>query len=286
MKFSFNIDIALLITIFTTFLFWCGYWYSYGYAEFFGVSISFFDLTVSTTIIDGLLVGADKLLTFLVIIFGFLFITTYSRKDFEFLLGLLGSVFAFIFITLRYKFFKEKIFRFKLAPQQSQLPLFPEFRKKQKKKNAFTKSKSVAFGKMYLQKNKMTIKQITHDIYGENQPNHSDKTFFNILAFYFLILIFTGLLYFIFYVGWTLQEDGKQTAQKYHDASFQFNDEENKKIVVFPSFIEKGQDKPSTYKLTNVCNKTSCFVVDAERNVKLVEIKDIVIQNGPIKKAP
>ena len=281
MKSSFNIDLALIITIFTAFLFWCGYWYSYGYAEFFGVSIGFFDLPVSTTIIDGLLVGVDKLLTFLVIILGFLFITTYSRKDFEFVLGLLGSAFAFIFMALRYKIFKEKISKFKLVPQQSQLPLFPKFRKKQKKENVFTKSNSLVFGRKYLQKNKMTIKQIRYDTYGEDQPGNSDKTFFNILAFYFLILIFTGLIYYIFYVGWTLQEDGKQTAQQYHNASFQLNDEENKKSIVFPSFIEKGQDKLSAYKLTNVCNKTSCFVVDSKRNVRLLELKDIEIHNNP-----
>lgn len=65
MKFSFNIDIALLITIFTTFLFWCGYWYSYGYAEYFGVPISFFELSLSTTLVDGIVVAPDRFLTLL-----------------------------------------------------------------------------------------------------------------------------------------------------------------------------------------------------------------------------
>ncbi|MEG0031770.1 hypothetical protein [Acinetobacter sp.] len=283
MKFSFNIDIALLITIFTTFLFWCGYWYSYGYAEFFGVSISFFDLAVSTTIIDGLLVGVDKLLTFLVIITSFLFITTYSRKDFEFVLGLIAAFFAFVVMVIRFKIFKSKPSKYKIIPPQSQLPLFPQFRIKQKKQNFITKSKSIAFAKNYLKKNKMTLKELSEDIYGNNQPGNTEKTAFNVLAFYALLLIFVGLIYFMFYVGWTLQKNGWDAAQNYYELNFQIKPSELPIPTVFPKFIGKEKNLHSGYRLTNICNQNSCFAVDIARNVKLVEIKEIVIQNGPVK---
>ena len=67
----------------------------------------------------------------------------------------------------------------------------------------------------------MTLKELSEDIYGNNQPGNTEKTVFNVLAFYALLLIFVGLIYFMFYVGWTLQKNGWDAAQNYYELNFQ-----------------------------------------------------------------
>jgi len=282
MKFSFNIDLALIITVFTAFLFWCGYWYSYGYAEYFGASISFFELSLPTTLIDGILVAPDRFLTLLITILVISFFAGYSRKDAEFTTGV-------IFTTLLFLLY---LVRFKIYDQHKKLKYFPITRplvtpyqieyifKKRKPRPPFSNCDAVKFSIKKLNKNKITYQQIANSAYGDNSQIDGEATVFRIFTHYFVLLIIVFAIFAIFSAGKNLQTEGFDMAKHNHEKSLLDNLSNDINYTKFPSFIEKGQDKPSTYKLTNVCNKTSCFVVDAKRNVKLVEVKDIVIQNG------
>ena len=59
MKFNINLDWAVITSIFTLFLFWCGYWYFSGFASFYNYEIDIFNLPLSQLLITGLTIGVN-----------------------------------------------------------------------------------------------------------------------------------------------------------------------------------------------------------------------------------
>ena len=57
MKININFDWAVLTSIFTFFLYWCGYWYLTGYLEFYNFDLDAFDIPVVSTILQGIVTG-------------------------------------------------------------------------------------------------------------------------------------------------------------------------------------------------------------------------------------
>lgn len=288
MKFSFNIDLALIITVFTAFLFWCGYWYNFGYAEYFGVPISFFELSLSTTLVDGIVVAPDRFLTLLTAILVISFFAGYSRKDAEFITGIIFTTFLFLLYLVRFKFYDQhkKLKYFPITSLQITPYQIEYIFKKRKRRPPFSNCDSVKFSLKKLNKNKITYQHIAHSAYGANSQISGDETILRIIAHYFVLLIIVLAIFAVFSAGKNLQSEGFKIAEHNHKTNFSTNIPKETNYTKFPAFIEKDQEKVSAYKLTNVCNKNSCFAVNSKRNVKLFEIKDIVIQNGPIKKAP
>ena len=288
MKFSFNIDLALIITVFTAFLFWCGYWYNFGYAEYFGVPISFFELSLSTTLVDGIVVAPDRFLTLLTAILVISFFAGYSRKDAEFIMGVIFTTVLFLLYLVRFKFYDQhkKLKYFPITSLQLTPYQVEYIFKKRKPRPLFCDCDAVKFSIKKLTKNKITYQQIANSAYGDSSQINGETTIFRIAIHYFVLLIFVYAFIAIFSAGQNLQAEGFKIAEHNHKTNFSTNIPKETNYTKFPAFIEKGQEKVSAYKLTNVCNKNSCFAVNSKRNVKLFEIKDIVIQNGPIKKAP
>lgn len=288
MKFTFNIDIAIIITAFTTFLFWCGYWYNYGYANFFGLPISFFELNLATTLIDGILVAPDKFLTVLLFTLLISFFSHYTQKDAEFCTGCIGSTLGFLFFLTKFlispKNKKNKYFPI-TNPLTSCVPFKTNYILKKKKGHSyFSNRESIKFSIKKLQEHNMTYKQVATSAYGHNVKTYGEKTVIRIAVYY--VVIFTIITIFIglFNTAQNLQYDGYNKAELNFQLNFTQSPSNKKEYTVFP-LIKSHGDPLNTFRLTNICNKESCFAVDAKKNVKLVAFKEITIINNLDKKA-
>ncbi len=286
MKFSFNFDIAVLITLLTSFLFWCGYWYNYGYVEYFGVTISFSDLSFPYALIDGLLAGIDKFLYMFIFLLFTAFLAGNSGKDGYFILNLIASsAIGLILIAYYLIYGMHKKNKYVYISPYYQSPLLKKnFPKKLRKKPDFSKNQLFVFTKKHLKEQKMDISSIKKDIYGgpEKETGIEKSIAIHLSALVLFILVISIL----FGSGMSLQNEGKLDAKRNFELNFKKRPAQaNELFHVFPKIEEindsepKDQNSLSEYLLTNICNKDSCFAVDNNKKTKLVKLENIEILN-------
>ncbi|ENX34895.1 hypothetical protein F889_01535 [Acinetobacter colistiniresistens] len=283
MKFTFNFDLAILITLLTSFLFWCGYWYNYGYGEFFGVTISFSDLSIPNTMIDGFLVGLDKffyLFLFLLIAF---FISNNSGKDGFFIFSIIVTstiwLSRFIYHFCFGQFKKSKYVYIQSYYQSPFLKKY--FPQPPRRTTDLTRNRSLAYAKNYLVKNRFDYSYIKKSIYGEGETGIIKKLGF----MYFALLIFISIILILFNSGMNLQIQGNKDAKNNFELSFKKREPEKNEIFrTFPKIKElKNQNLSNNYRLTNLCNKDSCFAVKQDKTTRLVKLESIEILNEDSK---
>lgn len=296
MKFSFNLDLALIISIFTAFLFWCGYWYSYGYLSFFHIPINFLELNLSTLAIEGLLTGIDTFAYLLMAIILLSFVSGFSKKDadfsFNFLTLIIASFLIFInyHIYTKYKLNKYRKMEIKIYPytysffQKNHKRLFSTNKKKKSKFNFFGSFKSFTYTNKRLEFYQMRMQDISKRTYGNETSFDINSAVLRFGLHYFgLLFILTAILY-LFNLGQNLHINGSQTAQQDLENSFSTKIPEDRlhKNFVFKTYRE--DDKESPYKLTSICNKDVCAVVNKEKEVKFIDLKKIEILPSESKK--
>lgn len=290
MKFTFNFDIAVLITLLTSFLFWCGYWYNYGYVEYFGVTISFSDLSFPYTLIDGLLVGIDKFISLFLFLLVTAFLAGNSGKNGVFIFNTLVSLLIGLIIFIRYFCYdKYKNHKYYYIVSYYQSPLLKKyFPKPVHKKPDFSKSKSFTFAKNYLVEKKIDFSTIKKSIYGKAEIDTGIVQ--NVLFYFSALLLFIFILLILLISGMSLQHEGQNEAKKNFELNFEKRKAEDKELFsVFPKIKEiksneaKSSEISSQYLLTNICNKDSCFAVNTDKITKLVKLENIEILNGKDK---
>lgn len=81
MKININFDWAVLTSIFTMFLYWCGYCYYIGYLSFYHHNLDAFDIPVASTVIQGMLTGYKAWCPLVAILIIFSYISSISKKQ-------------------------------------------------------------------------------------------------------------------------------------------------------------------------------------------------------------
>jgi hypothetical protein len=289
MKFSFNIDTAILITLTTSFLFWCGYWYNYGYSDYFGISISFFEMTIPMTLIDGLIVGIDKFLYFIVFIIFVAFLSGFTSRDASYAINCMTTAIVAAIIFLLYPIFhgKRRV-KYKYLSSHPRHPLLIKKKEHTTETSKFrlSKTKPYLFTQNFLYKNKMSFSQIKNTIYGDDNRELGSYIVLRLGIYYFFLIGIVLIILSMFRVGMNLQKTGFQDAENNFKRSFdpQLNIAKTS-FNYFPKIDEKESNVKDTFRLTNICNKEACIAVNKEQTTKLVKLEDIQIINQEDKES-
>lgn len=267
MKININFDWAFITSIFTIFLYWCGYWYNYGYVQYFENSINAFDIPIPSMVMDGLLVAVDK---FFYLITLFLCVSLVSsitlngcKKLFLDLFSNITFIILFLYHIFYNHLYKEAILiddnykRLGLADKS--IYIIHEISKKIKKNKLY----------LFLNDNSLIYQQ---KIKSEEGVIYSRFQFSLILHYLFLIFLLIGVLKF-FDVGSTLIKNGKKAAQESFVATLQHN---KKKSFTKVSISNQTQNNIPYYR-TGMCLKGSCLVTDLKGNSSIHDAKELTV---------
>lgn len=306
MKININFDWAVLTSIFTFFLYWCGYWYLTGYLEFYNFDLDAFDIPVVSTILQGILTGYKAWIWLIIILCVFSYVTHISLKQWQYWLikgfSLLLNLFIIIFnLTIYYfiKYAKRKhivensirIIKTKtLSPIKKVFNFFILFLKKILIKISKKSKKIETLNDDILTKMSLTTPQIKQEIFGEDQNPSTRQNFqFDfafVLHYTILILLLAGIIK-VFNTGQLLVDEGKFRAKEQFVATEKaFKSIPYKKNSLgYPKVkISESKSNENLF-LTPICLKSLCLVTDEFRNAQVYEVKQIRIIND-IKKAP
>ncbi|MDH2626643.1 hypothetical protein [Acinetobacter baumannii] len=271
----------VLTTVFTTFLYWSGYWYYVGYTEFYNYKISVFDLPLSVILIEGLAQNVHHVLTLLSILIVISFINSVNKEQWRYVSG------AFIAITLSVIMFFIYIFR-QFFNSLGPFPLLIDLKNKIKKFFHYIKTKlrkptrflllAARRVQRFQRKNKLTELDIRNSSFtSTNPPAHS--FIFAVYLHYFLLLFLVVGVYLIFKAAAANGTIGQKQAEK------DFNNfNKMAKVSLNSSFMDEG------FRNTGVCFKGYCLITDKYKNVQSYEMKTVKVVNkvpeDKIKKAP
>lgn len=271
----------VLTTVFTTFLYWNGYWYYVGYTEFYNYKISVFDLPLSVILIEGLTQNIHHVLTLLSILIVISFINSVNKEQWRYVSG------AFIAITLSVIVFFIYIFR-QFFNILGPFPFLIDLKIKVKKFLHYLKTKlrkptrflllAATKVQRFQQKNKLTELDIRNSLFtSTNPPAHS--FIFAVYLHYFLLLFLVVGVYLIFKAAAANGTTGQQQAAE----DFK-NFDKMAKVSLNSSFMDEG------FRNTGVCFKGYCLITDKYKNVQSYEMKTVKVVNkvpeDKIKKAP
>ncbi|OUY06991.1 hypothetical protein [Acinetobacter populi] len=265
MKININFDWAFITSVFTIFLYWCGYWYNYGYIKYFEYSINAFDIPIPSMVMDGLLVGIDKFFSLIMLFLLVSLIASITLTGWKKILLEVFSKLTFFFIFLYYLIYKH-------------------FYKKTIINDNIHKNLSLYFRTIYIinvisKKIKINNFYISFNknIYSYHKKNEENLIyekfqFSFILHYLLLIFLLIGTLKF-FDVGSVLIYKGEKAAQESFLATIH-----NKKEKKFPKVnIKDEKSQYISYYLTDICLKGSCLVTDIKGNSSIHDAKEIKV---------
>lgn len=301
MKFTFNFDLAIIISIFTGYLYWCGYWYQYGYTEFFNYPISPYDLSVIPTLITGLLIAVEETLYLTLTFILIAFFSGFSSKQWDFGVTKLSAWTAngiiliyFIFSKRVIPYFQEQLFKListYYAQFMSSEPTNNES-KSEKKKTTSRKSRfkswllklnqeSYNFTKSIMFEQNMTSEAISYNIYGHEKRTSESQNILKLVLYFFILFFILNLLLWVFHSA------DKSIKRGYQDAQLDFvNTFVPKSVNALPPFplVESKSEKGlKDYHLTRFCAQGSCLIANKSKNVQTYKIDDLIIKNRPNK---
>lgn len=271
----------VLTTVFTIFLYWNGFWYNQGYAEFYNYNLAVFDLPIPLLLLEGLLRNVPHVIFLLIILIGISFITSVNKAQWKY------AIFSFFSAVLGiYLFFYYIVRHFTKRMPPFQLTRWLENKIKAKLIIIKPKLRSTARlliltvhkCKKFMQRNQLTEADVRHKSFGPNAviPTHSFG--FSVFLHYFILLFLVICLLSLFKAGQKLSDQAKNDAKQQLTTGF----DKMKAVKV------KGDPLNQDLRSTNLCFKGFCLITDKNKNVQLYDMKEVTVLNKVTddKKAP
>lgn len=296
MKLNISFDWAVVTSLFTFLLYWCGYCYYIGYLDFYGFNIDSFDIPLISMIIQGFIFGYKAWLALIIIFILMSYITSISVNQWRYwLIKGIALVINFLIIiyhlTLYYPI--RYVAQRSLVSKAIQLTVdkTPNFFKylfigiwsflKKLGLNIRNKSNKIEQSNhQILERLQLTTPQIKHEVYGDNPEPSINKNFTFDLSFFIhysvLLLLLAGIIN-VLNIGQHLIEDGKNRATNDFNSALLSIKKENYSRKTYPLVEVKGQDASQKLFLTNICLKSMCLVTDTNRNAQIYDVKDIKV---------
>lgn len=274
MKFNINLDWAVITSIFTLFLFWCGYWYFAGFASFYDYQIDAFDLPLAPLIIMGLMIGYKYVIYLIFTLISLSFLLSVDRKLWNYLFSKGFRILLNIYLLFYYMY---KHFS-KSTSTDMHDRIGSKLFKWLKPRVRGTIRLDHLIGlkvQRYFKKHKLSDEDLKKSIYGDPPLAPSVAFEITIIAHYFLIIVLIYGLATLFQIGQDQNTKGFAAAEK------QFKN--------FPKMIKVivNKDPETDSRTTELCFKGHCLITDKDKNVQLHDMKDVkVLHTTSDKKAP
>ena len=271
----------VLTTVFTIFLYWNGFWYNQGYAEFYNYNLAVFDLPIPLLLLEGLLRNVPHVIFLLIILIGISFTTSVNKAQWKYAIfsffSVVLNIYLFFYYIVKHLTKRMPSFKFtqwlKIRTKTKLIAIKPKLRG--------TVRLLILTGhkcKRFMQKHQLTEADIRHKSFGSNAviPSHSFS--FSMCLHYFILLFLVICLYFLFKAGQDLAIQAKHNAEKQFTTGF----DKMKAVKV------KGDPLNQNLRSTNLCFKGFCLITDKNKNVQLYDMKEVTILNKATdnKKAP
>nr|WP_279053192.1 hypothetical protein [Acinetobacter tandoii] len=298
MKLNINFDWAVVTSVFTFLLYWCGYCYYTGYLDFYNINIDSFDIPLVSMIIQGFITGYHAWLALIIIFIILSYVTSISSVQWKYWLikgiGLTLNFLIIIFhLTLYYpiRYIRQRslvsraiTFTKEKTPNKIKLLILSVWRLVKNLGCIISnKSKRIeASNHKILTHLNLTTPQIKQEVYGENPESSASQNFAFDLSFFIhysvLLLLLFGIVRTL-NVGQSLIDDGKSQAHKHFTTTLMNTQNEHFSKSSYPRVIIKNSKSTENLFLTNVCLKSLCLVTDGNRTAQLFEVKDLKIIN-------
>lgn len=266
MKLEIKFDWAFVTSVFTIFLYWCGYWYNYGYLNYFNYNIDAFDMPISILLLKGLLISVENFFYLVIVFLLFSFISSLSLNGWKYILSrfLIRYVFNFVFILILLK-------KSYLDVRNKQNYIDANFLKKLK---VISDEIDIHVqNKLFI--NKLTNNQIVDELNQNENLSLSVGYFQTSFLFHYFLLLFllVGFLK-LFNVGSTLINAGNADAEKSYFVTVKNRSEDKNKFSEIK--LKNNKSKVTLYK-TDFCMKGECLIVDEEKNSQVLSTKDFEV---------
>lgn len=275
MKFNINLDWAVITSIFTLFLFWCGYWYFSGFASFYNYEIDIFNLPLSQLLITGLTIGVNYVVYLICILIGLSFLISIDKNHWNYIF------FKFIIIILNIWllfYYLYDFFRKSSSTNNNQnfikhkLQIFFYWLKP---KIRGTVRLDILLGikvQKFLKKHKLTTEELKKRFYKDSKSETAIPFEFAMFVHYILIIVLIIALSMLFIIGKNQSKAGYDAAKKQFD-----NYQEMTKVIT--------KDTPKKdLRTTKLCFNGLCLITDKDKNVQIYEMKDIKVMNPSLKR--
>lgn len=280
----------VLTTIFTVFLFWSGYWYNLGYAEFYQYNINVFDISIPQTIIEGLVYNSIEIIYLIFTLVSISFVNSMNKEQWEYgallFVSLLISIITFIYYFLKpllrfISYFVFYLLDFLLAP------VFLVFNFLNLIFLIIVSGKLLVFlihlnniyydflkhlGRVFFQtnevlvKNELTESDISRQLFKTASPKNS--FLYSVCFHYIGLLALVVFLVLLFNSAQSLAVTGKKDAKNKFE---NFNSME---------WVQVKGSLGEELRNTDICFKGFCLITDNKKNVQIYEMKDVKVINN------
>jgi hypothetical protein len=296
MKLNISFDWAVVTSLFTFLLYWCGYCYYTGFLDFYSFNIDAFDIPLISMIIQGFVTGYNAWLALIIIFLLMSYMTSISVNQWRywFIKGIALAINFLIIIyhlTLSYpiRYISQRSLVSKaIQHTRDKTPnlikyLFIGVWNFLKKVGLAIRNKSNKIEEsnhQILKRLNLTTPQIKQEVYGDHpEPSTSQNFTFDLsflIHYSILLLLLTGIIN-VLDVGQNLIKDGKTKAMS--DFNTALISLENKKYSgnSYPLVEVKGKDTDQKLFLTNICLKSMCLVTDTNRSAQIYDVKDLKV---------
>ncbi len=105
---------SVLLSMFTIFFYWFGYWYIQGYTSYFGYDIEFYDIPIQYILISGFLKSPTETIIFVVILIILSLLSQFTRNQKKYFFHRFSEVFVYtcFFVYLSIEKIISKIFNY------------------------------------------------------------------------------------------------------------------------------------------------------------------------------
>lgn len=303
MKININFDWAVLTSIFTMFLYWCGYCYYIGYLSFYKHNLDAFDIPVASTVIQGMITGYKAWCPLVAILIIFSYVSSISKKQWLYWLirgiGLTTNLFIIIYsLSLYYLVNYLRKLNIKVKTKEFLRKSTPSILKLiwQKTthflitcgKKIYKKDKEIEVTTTgLLTKLNLTQPQIKKSIFEDDESKSTSQNFdfdFSFFVHYSILLVLLLAMIKGLEVGQELINKGKEVAKERFTLtqSYVGRDQPNRDLSIYPQVEVDGVTTNEKLFLTTMCLKSLCLVTDQNKNAKIYEAKQIKVMNQEI----
>lgn len=277
MKFNISFDWAVITSIFTLFLYWCGFWYYSGFLSFYNYDINAFDLPLAPLIIAGFLVGAKSVISLLILLTLLSFLISVNKQHWDYLFTKAVVILTNIYLLFYYLVQQLRKVSSKQSPGffSKNLGFFFNWLKPKLRSTIRLDTLIGRKVERFLKHRKLTDADIKKKIYGTTNTPLSHSFEFSMLVHNILIIVLLVGLVYLMKIGQNQSEKGKAEAEK------QFNNYSKMTQVII-------KDNLSTdLRSIEVCFKGTCLITDHDKNIQAFDMKDIKFLNDKVEeKAP
>lgn len=303
MKININFDWAVLTSIFTMILYWCGYCYYIGYLSFYNHNLDAFDIPVASTVIQGMITGYKAWCPLVAILIIFSYVSSISKKQWLYWLirgiGLTTNLLIIIYsLSLYYLVNYLRKLNIKVKTKEFSRKSTPSIVKLiwQKIAQFF-----IMCGKLIYKKDKeiettttgvltklnLTQPQIKKNIFEDDESKSTSQNFdfdFSFFVHYSILVVLLLAALKGLEAGQELINKGKEVAKEGFTLtqSYVGRDQPNLDLGIYPQVEVDGVKTNEKLFLTTMCLKSLCLVTDQNKNAKIYEAKQIKVMNQKV----